>query len=112
VRLAARLVLLAGGVAIGLWLFRASPREVKLVYDVSGSPGATSLEVEVRRGGEVMRRAEFRLRSGERQVHHGVRLPDGDYVLALRTSGPSGVTTVERPVEIRESGTIVLSLGP
>jgi hypothetical protein len=85
---------------------------VNLVYDVSGRPGATSLEVEIRRGGEVMRRAEFRLVSGEMQVRHGVRLPEGHYLVALRASGPSGGTTIERPVEIRESGTIVLSLGP
>jgi hypothetical protein len=112
VRNAARLVLLAGGAAIGFWLLRASPRDVTLVYDVSGQPRATSLEVEIRRGGEVMRRAELRLAPGATQVRHDVRLREGDYVVALRASGPSGGTTIERPLEIRESGMIVLSLGP
>lgn len=108
----ARLVLLGGGVAVGLFLFRASPRDVTLVYDVSGRPEATSLEVQIRRAGEVVRRAEFRLAPAAQAVRHEVRLPDGEYELSLRIGTPSGDATLARRIDVRESGTIVLSLGP
>ena len=105
-----RLLLLAGALGVGALLFRAAPRQVDLVYDLRGAPGATSVEVEIRRGGELVRRAE--LRADGSQVRHAVRLPDGEYVLAFRVASPAGAVAGERALEVREAGTIVLPLGP
>jgi hypothetical protein len=112
VKLLARFVAIVGAVAIAWFLFRQGPRDVVLVYDLSGATGATALEVEVRRGPELVRRAEFRLASPRdgRQVRHELRLPDGDYALGWRLTGPSGEREGERPLEIREDATIVLAL--
>ena len=81
---AARLVLLAGAIAVGLFLFRSDAREVTLVYGLD--PRVRALEVEVVRGGEVLRRAELRP-LGAPQVSHRVRLPDGEYLLRLELLG-------------------------
>lgn len=105
----ARLVALAGAIGIGWFLLSGSTRELVLVYDLGGAP-ATSLEVEIRRGGELVRRAELGARGGA-QLRHPVRLPDGDYVLAWRIGGPDGSRSGERPLEVREDGTVVLPLG-
>lgn len=107
-----RLLLLAGAVGVGALLFRAAPRQLELVYDVGGLPGATSVEVEIRRGGgELVRRAALRV-AGGRQLRHAVRLPDGVYTLAYRVATPAGPVAGERPLEVREAGTVVLPLGP
>ncbi|GAO04769.1 hypothetical protein [Anaeromyxobacter sp. PSR-1] len=106
-----RLLLLAGAIGVGALLFRAAPRDVELVYDVRGIPGATGLEVEVRRGAELMRRAELRVPAGQALVHHPVRLPDGAYRLDIRVESPEGAVAIERPLEVREAGTVVLPLG-
>lgn len=106
----ARLLLVAGAVGIGALLFRAAPRELELVYDLGGTPGATSVEVEIRRGGELVRRAA--LRPAGSQLRHAVRLPDGEYTLAYRVATPAGAVAGERALEVREGGTIVLPLGP
>ncbi len=106
-----RLLLLAGALGVGALLFRAAPRQVDLVYDLGRAPGATELEVELRRDGALVRRAELRV-AGEEQVHHPVRLPDGDYVLSFRIATPQGAVSGERPLSVREAGTIVLPLGP
>ena len=107
----ARLVFLAGAVAIGLFLFRANPRDVTLVYDVGPGP-ARALDVEIDRGAEAIRRAEFRLDAGPaRQVRHPVRLPDGEYTVRFTISrGGSEPTSGERPLTVMESGTVVLPL--
>lgn len=107
----ARALFLAGAVAIGLFFFRATPRDVTLVYAL-GDAGARALDVDIRRGGEVVRHAEFR--APPAQVRHAVRLPDGDYVVHLRIAGPGAAAPrdVERPVQVSESGTIVLPVGP
>lgn len=105
----ARLVALVGALGLGYFLFSASPRDVVLVYDVGGEP-ARSLEVEIRREDQVVRRAELSAREGG-LVRHPVRLPDGDYVLAWRLAAEGGSRTGERPLEVREDGTVVLSLG-
>jgi hypothetical protein len=106
-----RLMVLLGAIGVGAFLFRAAPRDVELVYDVRGIPGATGLEVEVRRGGALLRRAELRVPAGEALVHHPVRLPDGAYRLDIRVEAPAGAVAIERPLEVREAGTVVLPLG-
>lgn len=106
-----RLLILAGALGVGALLFRAAPREVELVYDLSRTPGATALEVELRRDGQLVRRAELRV-TGQTQVHHVVRLPDGEYVLDFRVAAPAGAVSGERPLSVREAGTVVLPLGP
>ena len=105
-----RLLLLAGALGVGALLFRATPRQLELVYDLGGTPGATSVEVEIRRDGQLVRRAELRV-SGA-QLHHPVRLPDGEYLLDYRVATPSGPVSGQRPLEVREAATIVLPLGP
>jgi hypothetical protein len=111
VKALARLIGLGGAVAIGLFLFRAAPRQIELVYDVSRSPGATSVEVELRQGGQLVRRAELAVPASG-QVHHRLELPDGAYELAWQVSGAAGSPRGVKPVEVREAGTIVLALGP
>jgi hypothetical protein len=108
VRALARAVALAGAIGLGYFLFSASPRDVVLVYDVGGEPA--TLDVEIRRGGDVVRRAELSARAGG-QLRHPVRLPEGDYVLAWWLAGPGGSRSGERPLEVREDGTVVLPLG-
>jgi hypothetical protein len=109
VKAAARLVLLAGAVALGLFLFRANPREVTLVYG-GVLPGARAIEVEIARGGEVIRRAELRV-GPDGQASHRVRLPDGEYVVRVRLVGGGAPRSVQRTIGVTESGTIVLPLG-
>jgi hypothetical protein len=83
VRQLARFVFLAGGVALGLYLFRASPRDVTLVYDFGRAP-PRALEVEIVKDGRVVRRAELRQAAGASgQVEHRVRLTDGEYTVRL-----------------------------
>ena len=108
---AARLVALLGAIAVGVFLSRAAPEDVVLVYDLSSAPGATALEVELHRDGEVVRRAEFPVPAQERQIRHPLRLPQGRYALTWRTAGPGGAQRGERALEVEEEGTIVLPLG-
>lgn len=111
-RSALRLVLLLGAVGLA-WIFLAGgPKDVVLEYDLAAQPTATRLEVDVRRGSEVVRHAEFKLPGrGETIVRHAVRLPKGAYTVAWRLAVPGGAVTGERPVDVEEEGTIVLSLG-
>ncbi|HUL60742.1 MAG TPA: hypothetical protein VLU43_15785 [Anaeromyxobacteraceae bacterium] len=111
-RQAARLFALLGAAAVGLVLFRSSPRDVKLVYDLARAPGAAGLDVEIRRGAETVRRAELRVAPGSPLVTHEVRLPDGDYALVVRVARPGAPFRVDRPLDVRESGTVVIPLGP
>jgi len=107
---AARLVFLAGALAIGLWYFRAAPRDVTLVYAL-GDGGAREVDVDIRKGGETVRHAEFRApRAG--QVRHEVRLTDGDYDVRVRIAGDGPPRVVDRAITVSESGTIVLPVGP
>ncbi len=110
-RLAARVVAIAGAVAVAWLLFGRAPKDVTVVYDVSAVPEARTLEVELFRGGETLRRAEFRLAGRGGRVEQKLRLPEGDYVLRGRIDAPAGATAFERPLEVREAGTIVLPLG-
>ena len=105
----ARLVALLGAIAVGWFVFSRAPRDVVLVYDVA-VPGASALEVDLRRGDALVRHAEFRLHGGG-EVRHAVRLPEGEYALAWRVAAPGGARTGERAVEVTEAGTIVLPLG-
>jgi hypothetical protein len=111
VKVAARVVGILGALAVAWFLLGRGPRDVTLVYDVSGVPDARALEVEVVRGGEIVRRAEFRLAGREGRVTHDLKLPEGAYLVRGRIDGPAGATPFERPVEVHEAGTIVLSLG-
>lgn len=109
----ARVLLVLGLAAIGLFVFRKVPREVTLVYGVP-DPGSTRLlEVDIRKGDSVVRRAEFHFSSGApAQVRHEVRLPDGEYTLALRLVGAAGaVTVLTRSIAVSEGGAIVVPLG-
>jgi hypothetical protein len=108
----ARLVALLGAVGLGLFLTARSARDVVLVYDVGETPRATRLEVELRRGGDLVRRAEFSVAAGTRQVRHALRLPEGDYQLRYRLgSEVVAASTGERTLTVEDEGTIVLPLG-
>ena len=106
----ARLLFLGGAVAIGLFFLRAAPRDVTLVYGLPPGPGPSFLDVDVQRGAEVLRHAEFRFPAGApAQVSHPVRLPDGEYLVVLRLSeGSRPVRLAERSVVVIEDGAIVL----
>ncbi len=107
----ARLVALAGAVGIGLFLFRAAPHDVTFVYGLGGVE-ARSLEVDVLRGSDTIRHAEFRFASRTPPtVTHRVRLTDGDYVLRVTIGSGGGARHVDRPVHVSEDGTIVIPLG-
>ena len=110
-KLLARVVGIAGAVAVGWLLLGGGPKDVTLVYDVSAVPEARGLEVEVVREGEVLRHAEFRLAGRGSRVEHALKLPEGDYALRGRIDAPAGAVTFERPLVVREAGTIVLALG-
>jgi hypothetical protein len=111
VRLLARLVAVVGAVALGAYLLRAAPRDVVLVYDLA-APGAPAvLEVEIRRGDEVVRRSELTVPASGGQVSHPVRLVEGDYAISWRLSGPLP-SHGRVPLEVREEGTVVLPLRP
>jgi hypothetical protein len=100
-----------GAVAIGLFLFRAVPHDVTLVYGLAGAE-ARSLEVEVVRDGETLRRAEFRFdRGAPPAVTHRVRLTDGDYVVRLTIGAGPSARRVERSIHVSETATIVIPLG-
>ena len=108
-RTAARMLALLGASALAVFLFRSSPRDVLLVYDLSGVREPSSLEVVIRKDHEVVRRARF---SGpDPLVRHAVRLTDGTYHLDYRLETRSGTATGERDIEIAEGQTIVLSIG-
>jgi hypothetical protein len=106
----ARVIAMLGAVAIGAFLCRAAPRDVTLVYDLSALPGATGVEVEIRRDGELVRRAELSVAAGASQVRHAVRLPDGRYDLVLHVATAAGTVRVTRAVDVSEEGTIVLPI--
>ncbi len=111
-RALSRLVAVLGAAAIGFFLFKAAPRDVTLVYDLAAEPGATALEVELRRpDGELVRRAELQVTPGS-PVRHAVRLPEGRYTLRWRAALPSGAVQGEKPLEVTEDGTVVLPLSP
>lgn len=110
-KLAARAVAILGAAAVAWLLLGRGPKDVTVVYDVSSIPDARALEVEVARGAEVLRRSEFRLAGRDPRVEHRLRLPEGDYVLRGRIEAPGGSVPFERPLEVREAGTVVLALG-
>ncbi|HEX9401047.1 MAG TPA: hypothetical protein VF912_13135 [Anaeromyxobacter sp.] len=110
-RKAARLLALVGAIGVGWLLFGARAHDVVLVYDVSGSPGATALDVELRSGGALVRRARIAVRPGE-QVRHPVRLRDGAYALAWRLERPGGTASGDKDLTISGEQTIVLPLSP
>jgi hypothetical protein len=105
-----RLVAVVGAVLVGWFLYTRAPRDVVLVYAV-GAPDATALEVDLRRGADLVRHAEFTLH-GRGEVRHTVRLPDGEYGLVYRVRTPGRVQTGERSVEVSsDTGTVVVPLG-
>ncbi len=106
----ARLLTIVGAVGVGWLLLDARPRDVLLVYDVRSAHDATALDVEIRRGPELVRRARLRLGPGE-QVRHPVRLRDGTYALAWRLERRADAVSGEREVVVSGDSTIVLSLG-
>lgn len=103
----ARLVLLLGAAGVGVLFLRAAPREVTLVYGLPEGQAPARIEVDIRRGVEIVRHAEIEVPGGAREVRHPVRLPDGDYRVVVR----SGSALFERTVTVTEAGTIVLPLG-
>ncbi len=107
-----KLLFLAGAAGIGLFLLRSAPRDVTLVYAVGGS-GGQALEVDIDKGGEAIRRAEFHLADGApSQVSHQVRLTDGEYVLHLTLKVDGASRRMERSISVSESGTIVIPIEP
>jgi hypothetical protein len=109
VRRAARLLALLGAVGLGFLLFRPSARDVVLVYDLAGAPGARALEVVILRDGRVQRRARFEAPGP--QVRHAVKLGDGSYRLDFRLEAPGGPLQGQRTFTVAEGGSIVLALG-
>ncbi len=113
-RLAARVVGVAGAAAVAWLLFEGGPKDVTLVYDASGVPQARAVEVDVLRNGEILRHSEFRLAATDHgRASHALKLPEGDYLLRGRVEGPAGAGSVpfEKPLEVHEAGTIVVPLG-
>jgi hypothetical protein len=108
VKYAARLVAVLGAAAVGMLLFRSSSREVVLVYDLDGMRPASSLEVVIRKGDEVVRRATFPA-PGE-QVRHAVRLTDGAYRVEYRVERAAGPVQGERDITVSDAQTILLPL--
>lgn len=104
----ARAVAVLGAAAVAWVLFGEGPKDVVLVYDVGGD--ATRLEVELRRAGEVVRRAEFPVHPAAAPIRHAVKLPAGEYALGWRVATPSGPRQGERALEITEGGTLVLPI--
>jgi hypothetical protein len=95
-----------------LFLLRAAPRDVTLVYAMGGA-GGRALEVAIEKGGEAILRAEFHLAEGApAQVSHRVRLTDGEYVLHLTLMVDGAPRRVERSISVSESGTIVIPIEP
>jgi len=113
VKVALRLLLLLGFGALGLFVLREVPRSVTFVYAIDDAPAVRKVEIEVRRGTSVIRQAEFRFPAGApAQVQHEVKLPDGDYGVAVRVWGSTGPPRLTlRPVTVSESGSIVLPIG-
>lgn len=108
---ALRLVMVLGAAVLGLVLWRASPREVVLVYDLRGAPGSTALGVRIDKGGVLYREAEFY--APGTQVRHTLKLPDGTYHLRYVIGRASQADLRgDRDLQVTESQTIVLSLGP
>ena len=110
-RLVGRFLVVAAALGAGYLLFGEGPRDVVLVYDLSRAPDATGLEVELRRGADVVRRAEFRVPREGAALRHPVKLPGGEYTLGWRLATPAGPRRGERALVVSESGTIVLALG-
>jgi hypothetical protein len=110
-RPAARLLFIGGAVAVALVFFRASPRDVTLVYAL-GDAGAREVEIDIRKAGETVRHAEFRAPHAA-QLRHDVRLTDGEYEVRVRVApGDGPPRLVDRTITVTESGTIVLPVGP
>jgi hypothetical protein len=107
---AARLLFIGGAVAVALVFFRASPRDVTLVYAL-GDAGAREVEIDIRKAGETVRHAEFRAPQAA-QLRHDVRLTDGEYEVRVRVAGDGPPRLVDRTITVTESGTIVLPVGP
>jgi hypothetical protein len=110
VRSAARLLALLGALGIGWLLLGTRLHDVVLVYDVAAAPDATALEVEIRRGAELLRRARLVV-GGAAQARHPVRLPEGTYELAWRLERPGPPLGGARELVITGEETIVLPLG-
>lgn len=106
----ARLVALAGALALGWYLLGSRPRDVTLVYDLSSAPDVTAVEVDVRAGPTVVRHALIKVHPGE-QVRHAVRLREGTYELGWRLQRPAGALSGVRTLEVAGDQTIVLPLG-
>ena len=106
----ARLVALVGALALGWFLLGARPRDVTLVYDVSGVPDATAHEVDLKVGPTLVRHARLLVRRGE-EVRHPVRLKEGSYRLDWRLERPGGALTGAQNLEVEGDQTIVLPIG-
>ena len=108
----ARVVLVLGLAATGLFLFRETPRDVTLLYKVPEPASTRTLEVDIRRGDAPVRHSEFRFPGGApAQVRHELKLPDGEYTLAVRlTEGGSAARELVRAIAVSEEGTIVVPL--
>ncbi len=109
---ALRLLLVLGLAAIGIFFVRAMPRDVVLVYALDAPAAVRSVEVDVRRGSDPVRHAEWRFPDGApAQVRHPVRLPDGSSEVAVRVERDSGpARTTRLPLVVSESGPVVLAV--
>jgi hypothetical protein len=107
-----RLLLVVGVAAIGIFFVRSLPRDVTLVYALDAPPTVRAIEVEVRRGSDVLRHAEYRFPGGApAQVSQPVRLPDGAYDLSVRVSREGATPRrVILPLTVSESGPVVFAV--
>lgn len=108
-----RLAVIAGVLLVGWVVLRGGTKDVVLVYGLGSARDATALDVDLRRGGASVRRAEFRFaQRAPDQVRHAAKLPEGDYTVAFTIRRPGGDVRGERALSVTEDGTVVLSLGP
>ena len=104
--------MVVGALGVGWYLFRAAPRDVTLVYGVRPPGAPAALEVEIRRGEELVRRSELAVPAAGGEVRHPVRLKDGAYALTWRLAAGSTAWTGRQALDVSEDATVVLSVGP
>lgn len=92
----ARLALVAAVALVAVLVTSKLPREVQVVYDLASRAPVSVLDVEMWRGGERVRRTEFRWNEPQLRAQHTVRLAPGEYELRFRMITADGATIESR----------------